>query len=140
MLRLLADVNAEGYLATLVRVCQTPMWAEFWEHLNAQTLNFAEVGLHVRSKDPDVWRFCQNEGMLLFTCNRKNESDDSLEATIRQNNTPDSLPVITLANQRLFRRNRTYRERTAVRFLEILLELDRYRGAGRVFIPGDVES
>jgi hypothetical protein len=32
-------------------------------------------------------------------------------------------------------RRRNYAERTVIRLLEILLEIDRYRGAGRLYIP-----
>lgn len=59
---------------------------------------------------------------------------DSLEKTIREVNTPVSLPVITIGNvSRML--DRVYLERCKLRLLEIMLYLDNYAGAGRVFIP-----
>ena len=72
--------------------------------------------------------------MLLLTDNRNMIGPDSLEQTIRSENRGDSLPVITLsrANRMV---EQVYRERCAMRVLDIILELDNYLGTGRVFIP-----
>ena len=95
---------------------------------------FAEVGLSYDSSDRTVWRFAQENRMLLLTDNRNMIGPDSLEQTIRNENRGDSLPVITLsrANRMV---EQVYRERCAMRVLDIILELDNYLGTGRVFIP-----
>jgi hypothetical protein len=71
----------------------------------------------------------------LLTANRSDEGPDSLEATIRTLNTPSSLPMLTIADPELVLTSRDYAERVAIQVLEYLLELDHFRGAGRLFVP-----
>lgn len=73
-------------------------------------------------------------GLILLTNNRNMEGVDSLEQTIRDENLPTSLPVLTFSD---FERitERTYRERCAARLIEIMIYLDDYLGVGRIFIP-----
>ena len=72
--------------------------------------------------------------MMLLTYNRNMRDTDSLEQTIREENTPTALPVITIGRvERL--REKSYRERCVVRLVEIGLEREQYRGTGRIFIP-----
>lgn len=59
---------------------------------------------------------------------------DSLEQTIREENTSASLPVLTIGSLDRFS-DREYREQCAVRLVDILLDLENYRGVGRIFIP-----
>jgi len=72
---------------------------------------------------------------LLITNNRNEDSPDSLEATIRQHNTSDSLPVFTVGNLDKFRLSRAYTERVLERLYEYLLDIDSVRGTGRLFVP-----
>jgi hypothetical protein len=58
-----------------------------------------------------------------------------LEEAIRNLNRPDSLPVITLADPKWVGRQRSYAEQAAVRVLDVLLEIERYRGTGRLYAP-----
>ena len=46
--------------------------------------SFREVGLDPASHDDVVWRFCQDHGYYLLTSNRNEDTDDSLEATLRK--------------------------------------------------------
>lgn len=72
--------------------------------------------------------------MMLLTHNRNMGDADSLEQTIREENSSTALPVITIGRvERL--REKSYRERCAVRLVEIALENALYLGAGRIFIP-----
>lgn len=72
--------------------------------------------------------------MLLLTANRSMTGQDTLEETIRQENTPTSLPVLTVGVvERL--ELRSYREDVADRVAEIVFDLDRYLGVGRLFVP-----
>jgi len=140
MHRLLADVHAEGYLAAIAKICRGPVWREVWDHLGIETLRFADLGLDLTTADAELWEFCQTNALILVTANRTASGPDSLEIAIRQRNIPKSLPVVTLANLRLFRLHREYRERTAISLLEILLDLDRLRGTGRLYIPGETKA
>jgi hypothetical protein len=60
---------------------------------------------------------------------------DSLEATIRHENQPDSLPVFTVADTRRVLQDRPYAERTAEKILEYLMRVDEVRGVGRLYVP-----
>jgi len=72
--------------------------------------------------------------MILLTHNRNMKGEDSLEQTIREENSPAALPVLTVGRvERL--RERSYRERCAVRLVEISLDVEKYLGTGRIYIP-----
>ncbi len=95
---------------------------------------FSDVGLSDNSNDRVVWRFAQAQKMILLTANRNMEGDDSLEQTIRNENTLISLPVLTIANLDNLK-NKTYQEACAERLLEIVFDLENYLGTARIFIP-----
>jgi len=72
--------------------------------------------------------------MILITANRNMKGENSLEQTIREDNTPISLPILTIANPDRFDES-SYRQRCATRLIEILFDLDNYLGVGRIYIP-----
>jgi hypothetical protein len=72
--------------------------------------------------------------MILLTANRKMKGRDSLEQTIREENTPVSLPVVTIGRVNRLS-NRKYREQCAARLAEIIMYPETCIGVGRVFIP-----
>jgi hypothetical protein len=58
--------------------------------------------------------------MLLLTANRRMQGEQTLEHTIREENTPTSFPVLTIGNaDRML--EKAYRERCAIRLIEIVL-------------------
>jgi hypothetical protein len=82
-----------------------------------------------------VWEVCQREQVVLLTANRNDESPESLAFTIQQHNTPQSLPVFTLANDQRVLRDRQYAETVPDRLIEALFDIDNYRGTGRLYLP-----
>ena len=113
-----ATLGSEGWL----RLLDIPM------------LTFDEVGLAIDSNDRDIWRFAQEKRLVLLTGNRNKDGSDSLEQTIRDENDPDSLPVVTIGiTDRL--EERDYREQCAERLVEIVLNIENYLGVGRIYIP-----
>lgn len=72
--------------------------------------------------------------MIILTANRNMKGGDSLEQIIRENNTLQSLPVVTIGNKERLDEQR-YRERCARRLIEILFDIENYMGVGRVYIP-----
>lgn len=59
---------------------------------------------------------------------------DSLEQVIREENTLDSLPVVTIGNvERVI--DSEYREHCVNRLVEISLYAENYLGARRIYIP-----
>jgi predicted nuclease of predicted toxin-antitoxin system len=109
--------------------------AEGWlDLLPIRFFNFKEVGLPMDSSDRTVWQFAQANQMILITANRNMKGDDSLEQTMRDENTPTSLPILTIGNPDRFDES-SYRQQCAIRLIEILFDLENYRGVGRIFIP-----
>jgi len=131
MLTILVDHNIEGQAMLLWGTLTATGWLEL---LPLRLVTLAQVGLPYDSSDREMWRFAQSNGMILLTANRRMDGEDSLEQIIREENTTTSLPVLTIGNaERMV--ERTYRERCAIRLLEVGLDLDNYLGAGRIFIP-----
>jgi hypothetical protein len=111
------------------------MGGEGWlKLLEIPMLTFSDVGLLINSSDRSVWRFAQEKQLILLTGNRNSEGEDSLEQTIRNENTPSSLPVVTVSVVSRME-ERAYREQCAERLVEIVLNIENYLGIGRVYIP-----
>jgi hypothetical protein len=69
------------------------------------------------------------------TGNRNAQGPTSLEAVIRRLNRPDCLPVVTLADPRRLLTDSGYAGRTAERLLDYLMQIEQYRGTGRLYVP-----
>jgi predicted nuclease of predicted toxin-antitoxin system len=128
---ILIDHNIEGQAMMLWRMLSKDGWSEM---IPLEFVILAQAGLKDDSTDREVWRFAQKNGMILLTANRRMMEEDSLEQTIREENMPDSLPVLTIGNVKRMA-ERPYRERCKMRLLEIVLYPDNYLGTGRIFIP-----
>ena len=96
---------------------------------------FEDIGLSGSSTDLEVWNVCQAEQLIVITDNRNLDSEDSLEATIRRNSSPASLPVFTIADMNQFRINSSYVERVVEALYDYLLRIDDVRGAGKLYLP-----
>jgi hypothetical protein len=93
------------------------------------------IGLVDLSPDDVVWQTCQREQLVLITANRNHDGPDSLEATIQAEGTDQSLPVLTLADADRILRSDDYAERVVRRLIEYLVDIDLYRGTGRLYLP-----
>jgi hypothetical protein len=131
MITILADRDVEGQAFLLWGTLSATGWLEL---LPMRLVRFADVGLPYDSTDRAVWRFAQASQMLLLTNNRNMEGVDSLEQTIRDEGYITALPVITIGRAERMSEG-TYREQCATRLLEIIVDLEDYRGVGRIFIP-----
>jgi hypothetical protein len=58
-----------------------------------------------------------------------------LEAAIRQLNQLASLPVVTLTDADRILRSKSYANRAAERLLDYLIDIENYRGTGRLWVP-----
>ena len=132
---LVADANIQGLVEHLVACMQAHAWAEFWQALDLVLYRFEDVGLSASATDLEVWNVCQAEQLILITDNRNLDSEDSLEATIRRNNTPESLPVFTIADMNQFRTNNFYVEHVVEALYDYLLRIEDVRGTGRLYLP-----
>jgi hypothetical protein len=132
---LLADINADAHGRALVSIWTSDTWRDLWQTLGLVIESFPSLGIPYNASDALIWRTCQREGLVLLTGNRNADGPDSLEATIRTENRPDSLPVITIADMDRMLRDRPYAEKVAERFLEKLIAIDDFRGTGRLYVP-----
>jgi hypothetical protein len=131
MIALLSDHDIELH-ARLIRSIFT---VEQWRALGVASLStLIEAGLDPGSSDRRVWEFCQAHDLLLLTGNRNIDGPDSLGQTIEDLNAPSALPVLTIGvRERVL--DAAYREDCAYRIADIVSQLDRVRGTGRLFIP-----
>jgi predicted nuclease of predicted toxin-antitoxin system len=128
---LLVDYNLDGYALVFLGILTKLGWLEF---VRIRFVTFREVGLSMESSDRMVWSYAQENQMMILTANRNMKGGDSLEQVMREENTASSFPVLTIGNfDRLDEAN--YRERCVERLIEIVLDIDNYKGAGRLFIP-----
>jgi len=132
---LLADMNDVKQVRVLLLLLQEEPRSDFWNHLGLTTPTFADLGLHPRSSDLEVWQKCQEEEIVLITANRNEDAPDSLETTIRSHGNARSLPVFTLADANRVLNERSYAELVADRLLEYLFDIENLRGVGRLYLP-----
>jgi hypothetical protein len=130
-LTFLVDYNLDGYALIFLGILAKEGWLEF---ASVQFVTFREVGLDMDSNDRTVWRYAQEHQMMILTANRNMKGADSLEQVIREENTENSFPVITIGSLDCLS-EADYRQRCAERLIEIVVDLENYRGVGRLFIP-----
>ncbi len=132
---ILADINVGKQQRAISSIWASDAWRDVWESLALVVESFPNLGLPYESSDAVVWRVCQRERLVLITGNRNADDPDSLEVVIQNENQPDSLPVITLADAERVLRDRRYAERVAERILDFLMRIDEFRGSGRLYAP-----
>jgi hypothetical protein len=128
----LIDHNLKGHALILFGALARQGWLDLFP---IRFITFAEIELSIDSDDRVVWRLAQENQMILLTANRSMKGKDSLEQVMREENTSASLPVITISNADKLLNDSEYRGRCVESLIEILLDIDSYRGARRVFIP-----
>ncbi|PSF36186.1 ACP S-malonyltransferase [Aphanothece hegewaldii CCALA 016] len=128
----LVDHNLRGHAVLLLGSILSGGWLD-WVPIRFNT--FDEISLPVDSDDRVVWQLAQSNQMILLTANRSMKGENSLEQVMREEITPASLPVITIGDPDRLLNEPEYRERCAVRLVEIVLDIDGYRGVSRLFIP-----
>jgi hypothetical protein len=132
---ILIDVNIEGHGGRIWKRLQTPEWRDFTAALDVNFQTFRDVGLDAASPDDVVWRFCQAHGYYLLSSNRNEDTEDSLEETLRREGTPTSLPVFTLSMPDRVYYSPAFLDRVVEKLLDYILYADNIRGAGRLYLP-----
>jgi hypothetical protein len=132
---ILADNNVEGHVNRLLLLLRGDEWGEVWASLGLIVESFDSLGLARDTPDARLWHLCQERQLILLTANRVQRTADSLEATIQRDNTPQSLPVVTLADSDRILEDRAYAERAVVKLLEYLFDIGNYLGTGRLYLP-----
>lgn len=129
-----ADANNRLQVDYLVSLMQRPEWINFWIKLDLQLVYFEDIGLSVDAPDAEVWMKCQAEQLILITDNRNHDGPDSLEATIRRDNSRTCLPIFTISSADAFRKDREYADRVVVSMYDYLLRIESIYGAGRIYL------
>lgn len=128
----LVDHNLKGHARVLLGSIASQGWLD---SVPIRFVTFEELGLSIDSSDRVVWRLAQENQMILLTANRSMKDKDSLEQVMREENTPNSFPVVTIGNADRVLNDSGYRERCVDRLVEIVVYIGNYIGARRVFIP-----
>jgi len=128
----LVDHNLRGHSVVLAGSLGESGWLEL---ISIRFVLFEEAGLVATSDDRVVWQYAQDNQMILITANRSMKGKDSLEQVIREENTPTSLPVVTIGNIDRLMAEPDYRERCVDRLVDIVIDIEDYQGARRIFIP-----
>jgi hypothetical protein len=128
----LVDHNLEGHALLLLGNIASQGYLEL---LPIRFITFEEAALSVTSDDRAVWRFVQANQMILLTANRSMKGKNSLEKVMREENTSTSLPVVTIGDAERVITDPDYRNCCVERLIEIIFDIDDYRGSRRLFIP-----
>lgn len=128
----LVDHNLRGHSVVLAGSLAASGWLEL---ISIRFVLFEEAGLAVTSDDRVVWQYAQDNQMILITANRSMKGKDSLEQVMREENTPTSLPIVTIGNIDRLMAEPDYRERCVDRLVDIVIDIEDYQGARRIFIP-----
>lgn len=135
MFTILLDEQLTGYVGYFRTLAESDAWKALTQLLGVRFTNFPEIGLAAGTVDRDVWHYCQTQRIYLLTDNRNRRGADSLEETIRQYNTPMSLPVFTVSDRDRFANDRAYAERVIGSLFDRLIDADNLVGTGRLFLP-----
>ena len=130
-MQLLIDYNLEGDMDLLIATLQQDGWTDL---LLLKFVHLRETPLGPEAKDNDIWRYVQAQGMILLTNNRNKDDESLLQATIERENSPESLPILTIASP-LRLKESGYRHAVAERLAEILMTLENHLGTGRLYVP-----
>ena len=128
----LIDNNLERHAEILLGNIANQGWLAV---IPIRFISLKEVKLSVDSSDRIVWRTAQANQMILLTTNRRMKGKDALEKVLREENTANSFPVLTIGNADRFLDERDYRDQCVDRLLEITIAIENYMGVGRLFIP-----
>jgi hypothetical protein len=131
-MKFLVDHNLRGHSVVLAGSFAASGWLDL---VSVSFVLFEAVGLADDSNDRVVWRCAQANEMILITANRSMKGEDSLEQVMREENMGDSLPVVTIANIDRLLAEPDYRDRCVNRLVDIIVDIEDYRGARRIFIP-----
>ena len=135
MFTILLDEQMTGFVESFRILVDSEDWNSIARLVGVRFTNFPEIGLAAGTSDRDLWQYCQLQRIYLLTDNRNKDGADSLEETIRQCNTPTSLPVFTVSNRDRFTNDRAYAERVIESLFDRLIDAENLIGVGRLFLP-----
>lgn len=131
-MKTLLDHNLGKHRVFLYSSLEKDGWLDL---IDIPMLTFADIGMPKETSDREVWRYVQNHQLILLTANRNDDGKDSLEQTIQDENSPTSLPVLTVGDADRILQDNSYCKQCAERIIDIVMDIENYLGAGRVYIP-----
>lgn len=131
-MKALLDHNLERHGILLYSSMESSGWPEL---IDIPMLTFADIGMPVDAPDREVWHYAQKHQLVLLTANRNGAGEDSLEQTIREENAPTALPVLTVGDADRIIKESLYCKQCVERIVDIVLNIENYLGAGRIYIP-----
>lgn len=134
---LLADKNVEGHQARVATILGPSGLRQALADLGLEFATFAQAGFERNMDDRTLWQRCQEDGWVLFTDNRNDDGETSLQATLASLWSPGKFPVLTLANKRRFEQDAEYRRQTAEDVAELLFSIlaGDARDCDRIYVP-----
>lgn len=134
---LLADQNVEGHQARIEKLLEPRGLRKALAELGLEFATFVEAGFERDIDDRSLWQRCQEDGWVLFTDNRNDDGETSLQATLSSLWSPGKLPVLTLASKTRFEHDANYRKLVADEIAELLFSIlaGDSRDCDRVFVP-----
>lgn len=131
-------MNVQGHLAYLEDLLRALDLRIVLDALGHRLVTFPDLGLDRHMEDRPLWEFCQAEGWVLFTEDRNDEDNTSLQATLDSSWRQGHLPVLTLSNKGRFARNRNYAGAVANDVADILFGIETegaFRDQPRIYVP-----
>lgn len=122
-------------MENVLRILEGTEWNELWLSLRADLFIFPDFQLDQRTPDSVIWRRCQTEKLILVNANRNMDGEDSLAWVIRTEGSENDLPVLTVSDGEALKSDREYVRRVSIRILEIMFDIEKLRGTGRLYIP-----
>lgn len=133
---LLADVNVQGHVEYLRRLMNALGLLTVLDEFKIEFVTFRDLDLPRDLDDRALWSRCQQDGWVLFTENRNEEDENSLQATLANSWQMGHLPVLTLANKARFENSAGYAARVAADVAELLFGVaqGQYRDQPRIYV------
>jgi len=133
-MRILTDNDVVGAVRVFRRILASPEWMGLTTVLELEFIELQDVELPADAPDVAVWQRSQEVGALLITGNRSS-GEGSLDQTIAEQGSPESLPVLTIGDPRRVIRDPVYARECALSLLDFVDRIETLRGTGRLFIP-----
>jgi hypothetical protein len=131
---ILTDNDVVGAVRVFRRILASSEWVGLTATLELEFIELKDVELPADAPDVAVWQRSQEVGALLITGNRSS-GEDSLDQTIAEQGSPESLPVLTIGDPRRVIRDPVYARECALSLLDFVDRIETLRGTGRLFIP-----
>jgi hypothetical protein len=131
---ILTDNDVVGAVRVFRRILASPEWVALTTTLELEFIELRDVELPADAPDVALWQRSQEVGALLITGNRSS-GEGSLDQTIAEQTSPESLPVLTIGDPRRVIRDPVYARECTLSLLDFVDRIETLRGTGRLFVP-----